>query len=296
MSNDEKNNSIKISVIDHDVFQNFDLEFKQFNLLIGKNGSGKSTFLKLIHNLFAGGAVIQNGSLRVKCGGYDYAVNYPLDGKAATIPTQYIPESRYVSDNLIKTGAITLPFDTKRPYDRIAYSDDELAMYNQILSKIFGRTLRAKATASGTKMFYVKNEQLVEPIADGYGIVNINPIIQTLLNSKNNVILIEEIEENLHPAAIKGFLNFVFDIATKNNSTIFITTHSIMTVLEFTKRLLSNAKKYTITRFTETADKIQLTHLVENNINKSLEDFFGSFPDQEDVKILRKLSAFNRNI
>lgn len=296
MSSDEKNNSIKLSVIGHNIFKDFDLDFKQFNLLIGKNGSGKSTFLKLLNQLFSGAPAIQNGSLRVKCGDYDYAVNYPLDGKPTAMSIQYIPESRYVSDNIIRTGAITLPFDAKRPYDRIAYSDAELDIYNKIISQIFGRTLRAKPTESGTKMFYVKNERLVEPIADGYGIVNINPIIQTLLNSKNNVILIEEIEENLHPAAIKAFLNFVFDISTKNNTTIFITTHSIMTVLEFTKRLLSTAKKYTITRFTETADKIELTHLVESNINKSLEDFFGSFPDQEDVKILRKLSAFNRNI
>lgn len=297
MSDDDKDNFIELNVIDHDLFKDFHLDFKQFNLLIGKNGSGKSTFLKMLHILFSGATAFKSGSLRVKCGETNFITKYPVDAdQFSTVSVQYIPESRYHPDNVIRTGPLGSVFDSRRPYDRIAYSDTDLKKYNEIISSIFGRTLRAKPTQDGTKMFYDKNANLVEPRLDGYGIVNINPIIQTLMTTKNSIILIEEIEENLHPAAIKKFLNFVFAIATTNNNILFITSHSIMTVLEFTHRRSDDAERFTVTRFKENENNMELSQLNETNMDKFLEDFFGSFPDIQDVKILRKLSAFKRDI
>ena len=280
---------ISVKVASDKIFNDCDLSFKQCNLLIGKNGSGKSAFLKKLHDLFVDGAS-PDGSISITDMVFAGGVS------ADDITAHHISESRYnaqnnVSKNMSDSGKYAIPFSKDTPYDKIATSDDQLSRYNEILSSIFDRKLYATITPAGTYMVFDKTGGSVTPNDDGYGINHANPIIQTILYVKNSVILIEEIEEYLHPTAIEKLLHYIFKFCRKNNNTVFITSHSIITLLEFVKNQSNYVDSYTITKFTERDGTMGLVQLSEHNFDGFLDGFMGNVLNKTEVDILRRLSA-----
>ena len=286
---DSSKTQISIKVASDDAYNDCDLSFKQCNLLIGRNGSGKSAFLKKLHDLFIDGAS-PGGS--ISANEMVFAGGVPFDD----ITTFHISESRYnpskkIPDKNLNSVKYAMPFSKDSPPDKTGISDDLPGRYDEILSSIFDRKLCAAITPSGTYMVYDKTGGLVTPDQDGYGIHHAHPIIQTILSAKNSVILIEEIEEYLHPTAIEKLLHYIFKFCRKNNNTVFITSHSIITLLEFVKNQSNYVDSYTITKFTERDGTMGLVQLSEHNFDGFLDGFMGNVLNKTEVDILRRLSA-----
>ena len=53
------------------------------------------------------------------------------------------------------------------------------------------------------------------------------PILAVSIINRNSAILVEEIESNQHPAALKGLLIEIVKLCIKNNIQLFLTTHSL---------------------------------------------------------------------
>ncbi len=71
---------------------------------------------------------------------------------------------------------------------------------------------------------YVTNESMIPIRAMGEGVVNIVAFLVTILTEDNKLYLIEEIENDIHPKALKKLLNLIVNKAGKNQ--FLVSTHS----------------------------------------------------------------------
>lgn len=81
----------------------------------------------------------------------------------------------------------------------------------------------------------------------------------------NTVFIFEELENNLHPAIQRNLFEFLYQWVRKNNSQIFLTTHSTVPINMFSGR-----------------DNVTLTHIKKEN-NKIITNSALSFIENEDI-------------
>ena len=134
-----------------------------------------------------------------------------------------------------------------------------------------GERCLATETSSGEKIF-----------ADslGTGISEIAGLITYIYQAKDCVILIDEIENSLHPQALKKILDFIIDKSLNSNVQFIITTHSniVLTHLgnhSYTKifEFKNNSEKFTETTISEISTKEDRLNILQS-LGYSLYDYY----------------------
>jgi hypothetical protein len=148
-----------------------------------------------------------------------------------------LPKTRFVSSSLIK-------------YDELAeLGDNILLTHDEHLVKeglkIFDKDIldysfqeNNSFDLKGMRIPIVKHNQFSDPVplrSFGDGIFRAFYILLSLVNSKGNVLLIDEFENGIHFTLHEKMWEFLFNLAKQNNIQIFATTHSYDCIQAFSK-------------------------------------------------------------
>lgn len=133
--------------------------------------------------------------------------------------------SRLISENLTYLYA---------KLDNVLNSpNDEISDYfKESCHKVLGFQIKTKITDKGKKAIYFINDMYDIPLpAMGEGVANIIGLIVDMVISKGKIFIIEELENDIHPQALKALLSLIVENSTVNQ--FFISTHSniVMKVL-----------------------------------------------------------------
>lgn len=115
--------------------------------------------------------------------------------------------------------------------DRLCNEDFQPAAteYRNACLKILGYRISTVNSTNGKKAaMTIKNIEHIPIASMGEGIVNILGLIVDLCIAENKIFLIEELENDIHPKALKGLLDLILE-KSKNNQ-FFISTHSNIVV------------------------------------------------------------------
>jgi AAA15 family ATPase/GTPase len=80
--------------------------------------------------------------------------------------------------------------------------------------------------------FYIQSKRLGEvPLSNyGDGMRRVLSLALGVMNAKNGVLLIDEIETAIHHSALQEVFPWLLKLANANNTQIFATTHSVETI------------------------------------------------------------------
>lgn len=101
------------------------------------------------------------------------------------------------------------------------------AQYLELCNEIFGFGIVALPVAEGKAAGFaygVGANDFISVHEMGEGIINVVGLLVDLLRVRDRVFLIEEIENDIHPQALKALLDVILEASEHNQ--IFITTHS----------------------------------------------------------------------
>lgn len=97
--------------------------------------------------------------------------------------------------------------------------------YINACKNILGFEISTIASPSGKKgVYYIHNQEHIPLTAMGEGVTNIIGLITDLCIAENKIFLIEELENDIHPNALKSLLKFIVEKSETNQ--FFISTHS----------------------------------------------------------------------
>ena len=97
--------------------------------------------------------------------------------------------------------------------------------YKQACIEILGYRISTVTSPNGKKGALIINNLVHIPITSmGEGIVNIIGLIADMCLAENKIFLIEELENDIHPKALKGLLKLIVEKSKTNQ--FFISTHS----------------------------------------------------------------------
>lgn len=101
----------------------------------------------------------------------------------------------------------------------------------------FDRIMVQQIEDNKWEIYLVENGERYPISKMGSGLKTILLVLLNLIvcndEKKSNVFLFEELENNLHPALQRRLFNYIYDYAIKNNSLVFITSHSHIAVNSF---------------------------------------------------------------
>lgn len=128
--------------------------------------------------------------------------------------------------------------------------ENYLEEYNSIMKQIFITTdsfIKINEINSNVKTNYIGETKHYDSFAVSIGQDNLSKIIWTLLSFKNlkemnknyqgGILLIDEIEASLHPAAQKKLIEYLYKVSKDLNLQIILTTHSVTIVEEIIARI-----------------------------------------------------------
>ncbi len=97
--------------------------------------------------------------------------------------------------------------------------------YIKACKDILGFEISTLASPGGKKgVYFIHNQEHIPLVAMGEGVTNIIGLITDLCVAENKVFLIEEVENDIHPTALKALMNFIIEKSGSNQ--FFISTHS----------------------------------------------------------------------
>lgn len=147
---------------------------------------------------------------------------YPYHSKRKT--AHYSSDISEEKSNLVK-GDLSQLYSK---IDRINNPDVEphYTYYKNACENILGFKVSTKATNSGKEaVYYVEGRNEYIPLtAMGEGVPNILGLIIDLCIAEDKIFLIEELENDIHPKALKGLLDLIIEKSATNQ--FFISTHS----------------------------------------------------------------------
>jgi predicted ATPase len=231
--------------------ESVDLDFP-VTALIGTNGGGKSTVL--------GAAAIAHKSIRPALffpksfigdeTMSDWSIGYEIVQKNKS-PSQLISRSarfkrsKWVRDDLIERDVLyfgiqrTVPAGERREFKKFATvnykfsgSRNELASaIQEQVARVLGKDVSRfqQAAISDSQSFYVGGDGTVtySEFHFGAGESSIIRMISEIESAPENaIILIEEIENGLHPVAVRRMVEYLIDVAERKSIQSVFTTHS----------------------------------------------------------------------
>jgi AAA15 family ATPase/GTPase len=117
---------------------------------------------------------------------------------------------------------------------------------------------------------YVSSKDMIQVRSMGEGVINILGFIVTLLTEDNKLFLIEELENDIHPKALKKLLNLI--ILKSENNQFVISTHSNI-ILKYLGGLPESKIIFTDLNFTGESLKLPTTNLriIKNDPNSRMQ-------------------------
>ena len=307
------------------------IHFDKINILIGANNSGKSTILKAIHLLQAGGTGsyddIRKGSeySKIELGVNDLkgSLNCPADYGGNAIAKLHLQTGASLTFNIttnhgydysigqatnIESQNLIFPFFSKRK--TVTYNEDVRSQFSYAIdlnmSNLAARLSRISNPSFSRYEFYKKaceeilgfvvtsipsdngqrpgaylpsNESLyIDQM--GEGVANIVYLLSNLAVSENKIFLIEELENDLHPKALKALLELIVESSKSNQ--FFISTHSNIVVRHLAAE--PQSKLFNITTAENSNPPLASITEVERTVEArltSLRDLGYSFSDFE---------------
>ncbi len=96
-----------------------------------------------------------------------------------------------------------------------------------VTSSMLGLQIGVAPSASGRSAGYmIDMERRIEISSMGEGVAQILALTADLLRARDKVFVIEELENDLHPKAIRALLDLVIESARERSNQFFISTHS----------------------------------------------------------------------
>lgn len=280
-------------------FRHSELSFKQFNLFIGKNGSGKSSLMRFLSSNFAKGnsqkddpdaelSFFDGNTVKIEQGPQDIYHFYSV-GEYSKRESVFFPEITALAQQIQPVS----DFQQTAPFTKLEYDDKLMNEVNKKLSELFGREIRIRSMEQrGRVPFFKKNNEYINPDFDGTGIKTSFPLIELLLFTKNTMIFVEEPTAFLHPSIIPDYLKIIFELTTIGNNQLFMTTHEILTSLQFFKGIYEKNDNVSIHRFEDNFGEINITTIDQDNVTGSLSDFLGNFPFPADIQQLKDMTGW----
>ena len=306
----------KIVITDFPPFKlSSSLNLKKFNLIIGNNGVGKTRIFKTLNEGFSHKQNFRyiDDKLQECFQVFEDKESIATLYTNTAAPNPYFTlgidkqmEFLYISDRRIPTSShisnprYELTNLENGLFSNFLFKPECVEFTNNIYKKLFKRQIDVRKiyqqgqSNSVDKFSWKRNDKLIDPLDDGYGILQSLGIFQLLyLASPDTTIVIEEPSANLHPSVIGPLINEMITIASNKNIQLVIITHDIITALIFFKKISNKDADTAAYRF-EQIDEITHIHNVEkDNITSSLEDFLGEFPEKSDITLLKELAGFN---
>jgi len=104
--------------------------------------------------------------------------------------------------------------------------------YISACRKIIGFEISSRAIGNGKHaVYFVHNQEYIPLSAMGDGVANILGLITDLCISDNKIFLIEELENDIHPNALKSLMDLI--IEKSQNNQFIISTHSNIVMKHF---------------------------------------------------------------
>ena len=291
------------------------LNLKKFNLIIGKNGVGKTRLFKTLNNGLPGKQNRKNIDSRLQeC--FEIFDDKELIGTLCTsgalrssyftlltdkqIQFLYVPDRRIPSSSYVSSANYGLTNLESNLFSNFLFKPECVDFTNTIFTKLFNRKIDTRKTSesgggnSVDRLSYKRGENLIDPFDDGYGILQTMGIFQILyLALDDTTVVIEEPTANLYPSVIKPLINEIISIATSKNLQLIIITHDIITSLIFLKKIWNKDVDTTVHKFDQVDDITYIHNIEKDNITSSLEDFLGEFPEKDDITLLKDVAGFN---
>ena len=176
----------------------------------------------------------------------------------------YFMNKKLVEDYLEKNSVAFLPADLSagNPANDLV----ELAkrkkkdLVTELLSKFDSRITTIEILSNLAYVGLEGIDQLLTVNMMGDGLRRYLNIIAAAANLKNNIILIDEIDNGLHYSAYKKLWEAIFVLATETNKQIFVTTHSKETLYQLNKMLEENPDYQQSFRLYTIADTLKKGH------------------------------------
>jgi predicted ATPase len=148
--------------------------------------------------------------------------------------------------------------------------------YIRACKEILGYEISTIASENGKKaVFYIKNLDHIPLTAMGEGVTSIIGLLSDLCIAEEKVFLLEELENDIHPKALKALLNLIIEKSKTNQ--FFISTHSNIVM-----KYLGGESEAKI--FRVWTDKLQLE--VYNKFSSHLEEVNNQ---EERLEVLEEL-------
>lgn len=245
-------------------FRNLDLTFSDsLNLFIGKNNSGKTTIIKALFLLQCPYELKKEDQRCGKNDGQIKILinDKNLFSEKEIEEDTFLRKLNSPSGNFIKSSLIE--FEDKEPENKLyhfssfrktkqmqeqvnsdnvtrlggdfTYLPAKLSLignpgnpaykkYEELCLQLFGKVITNHTTNNGMTPGVFANGSSILMTSMGDGVHMLVGMLATILTSENKIFLIEEPESDLHPEALKIFLDVILEASKKNQ--FFITTHS----------------------------------------------------------------------
>ncbi|MCC6841444.1 MAG: AAA family ATPase [Saprospiraceae bacterium] len=140
-------------------------------------------------------------------------------------------------------------------------------LFNTFISaceKVLGFQISTKQINGGkTLSYYVDNDNQIPIESMGDGVLQAIGIIADIVIAKDKVFLIEEVENDLHPNAIKELLNVIYDSSINNNNQFFISTHSNIVLSHLGSHLETKIFEVTQSENSNNIKNLRLSNIIQ---------------------------------
>jgi|LGOV01.1.fsa_nt_gb predicted ATP-dependent endonuclease of OLD family len=204
----------------------------------------------------------------------------------------YLGDVKDFKDELTQNNNITNILSNGGNASRIIYKylnidgmDEELIEVDLVekFNKIFEpdinlKKILSKSNGNSIKTRIVENsiKEKIEITESGLGVrIVLILLLMLVVESKNKtnkglkpILLLEEMENGLHPALQRKVFNFIYDWAIENDALVFLTTHSHIPINIYSKR--ENAQIFHTTKENGESEITPVSHYLEHS--KILDD------------------------
>lgn len=131
-------------------------------------------------------------------------------------------KARYICPGDIYNGSYIKSFIKGLPVDE---KNDLIALLRLFDRKI--KNIETSINGESRQILVEDEDGVIKPLSVyGDGMKRVFSIASTLVEMKNGALLVDEFDVGIHKSAINGFVEFLCDSARKNQTQVFLTTHS----------------------------------------------------------------------
>lgn len=207
---------------------NSSVNFKTEGIIPGQTWSNNTSieidYIEFRANLSKGSAVVRprNSRIDLKPLGKRFPNNgiYTFLSKRKVISYDFKVDSN--NTNEIKLDLSNLPARVHKFY--LPHNENN-KRFMELSEELLGFKIAVETVSSGMQVGKYIEDGVFVPLENmGDGVANILGLLVSLLEAENKIFVIEELENDLHPEAIKLLLDLI--IEKSSNNQFFISTHS----------------------------------------------------------------------